>query len=345
MHAYFLRHCLTLANRGRGKTGINPMVGAVLVREGVIIAEGFHEGFGKVHAELHLLQNFEQKIRSTDTLYVNLEPCCHTKKKTPPCAQLLIERGIKRVVYGMLDPNPAVAGKGIDLLNKNSIQTFGPVLEQECKRLNRGFVSVMTKKRPWITLKSAMTADGKFAKTDRSRLKITSSEQDRWSHQFLRGRHDAILVGVGTVIADDPQLTMRIPPSPSRPASAGPGGGAEDGGLGYLQQPLRIILDPFLRTPQASRIVRRGTIIVAGDGVSKDIIREFTVAGIRIIQLPKEGKLFAWNELWKIMTTPDTDFHGISSILVEGGPKTWELFRRSQMVDEEVVLVGNSLGF
>jgi len=214
MHAYFLRHCLTLAEHGRGKTGINPMVGAVLVREGKIIAEGWHHQFGTAHAERDLLNSFPD-VRPTDTLYVNLEPCCHTQKKTPPCAQLLIERGVKNVVYGMRDPNPAVAGKGIALLNKNSVQTFGPVLEQECKRLNRGFVSVMTKKRPWITLKRAVTADGRFANPDSSPLKITSSVQDVWAHQFLRARHDAILVGIGTVIADDPQLTMRIPPSPS----------------------------------------------------------------------------------------------------------------------------------
>ncbi len=142
MHELFLRRCLSLAEQGRGKTGANPMVGAVLVRDGKIIAEGFHEGFGKAHAERQLLEKLEQKISSKDILYVNLEPCCHEKKKTPPCAQMLVEKGIKHVVYGMKDPNPAVNGKGIQYLRSKGVEVIGPVLEDECLRLNRGFVSV-----------------------------------------------------------------------------------------------------------------------------------------------------------------------------------------------------------
>jgi diaminohydroxyphosphoribosylaminopyrimidine deaminase/5-amino-6-(5-phosphoribosylamino)uracil reductase len=334
-HHFFLRRCLELAEKGRGKTGINPMVGAVLVRDGVIIAEGFHAEFGKAHAERDLLEKYDpttfardelrgagQKIRSTDTLYVNLEPCCHANKKTPPCAQLLIERGIKNVVYGMKDPNPAVAGKGIELLNKNGVQTLGRVLEQECKRLNRGFVSLMTKQRPWITLKSARTSDGRIANQDRSPLKITSDQQDDWSHTFLRARHDAILVGVGTILSDDPKLTVRYPHPP-----------AEEG-----FQPWRIIVDPHLKLPLDAKVVRRGTIVVTrGDEIPK--LKALQDAGVRILQVPLQGDHFEWDILFQKLITPKDDFFGITSILVEGGNSTWKIFRNAGFIDEEVTLI------
>ena len=327
MHIEFIRRCLDLARRGQGKTGVNPMVGAVLVRGGSIIAEGFHEAYGKSHAERQLLENFDHKIRSTDVLYVNLEPCCHTSKKTPPCAQLLVERGIKNVVFGMRDPNPEVSGKGIEYLNKNSVQTFGPILEQDCRRLNRGFVSLMTKKRPWITVKEAVTRDGRHAKPDGSFLKITTQQQDAWSHEFLRSRHDGILVGVGTVIADNPRLTIRnVEGAP----------------------PLcRIILDPHLRIPLSATVTGGAdaarTIVVCGQEVSSDsreTIRVLEGRGVRLLRLPVHEGHFDFTDLFRALTTPSADFHGIASILVEGGSATWSQFRTSGCVDEEVLLMG-----
>lgn len=364
-----MHRCLTLAQKGRGNTGINPMVGAVLVRDEKIIAEGYHEGFGKAHAERMLLQNFDptssasgglrgasQEIRSTDTLYVNLEPCCHTKKKTPPCTEFIVEKGIKNVVYGMKDPNPEVSGQGLAYLNKKSIQTFGPILEQECKRLNRGFISLMTKKRPWITLKSAVTHDRRFANPDGSPLKITTPEQDQWSHEFLRARHDAILVGVGTVIADDPQLTVRYSfPSPSRRGERSelrPGGGARGGGIMETgegtglpagqageREPWRVILDPTLRIPLTARVIRKGTIVIASSpNLQKK--KELEAQGVRVLDISMQETIFDWDKFWKILMTPIDDFYGISSILVEGGQKTWDVFRQAGIVDEEVSLVG-----
>lgn len=316
-HLSSMARALELAQKGRGYTGVNPMVGAVLVRDDNVIAEGFHAAYGKAHAERNLLEKNEQKISTKDIVYVSLEPCCHTKKKTPPCAQLLIERGIKNVVYGMKDPNPEVSGKGIELLQNAGVHVLGPVMQADCRRLNRGFVSLMAKGRPWITLKQAQTKDGRFANADGSPLAITSEKQNAWSHEYLRARHDAILIGVGTVLSDDPELNVRY---------------------GVTASPRVIVLDPTLKTPLTAKIVRHGTIIIASLEASSELIQKLTDAGARVICIPCEQGHFDWSSLWDALKTPTDDFHGISSILVEGGAKTWASFKEAGMIDEEVVL-------
>lgn len=365
MYESFMFRCLELAERGRGNTGINPMVGAVLVRNGKIIAEGFHSEFGKPHAERQLLENTEptnqsarsarfgalREICSTDVLYVNMEPCCHIDKKTPPCAQFLIERGVKHLVFGMRDPNPEVSGKGIAYLRSQGVEVIGPILEDECLRFNRGFVSLQTAGRPWITLKMARTRDGRIPNQDGSPLKITSAEQDAWSHRFLRARHDAILVGVNTIIIDDPRLTVRCSsatsphPQPLPPAPAGAAGGGVQG-WGH-----RIILDPHLRIPIDAKVVTPpladGTIILRKEieeteesDETEETLKILEERGVRIMTVPYRKNVFDWEALWQALITPDGDFHGITSILVEGGPKTWKIFRDAGIVDEEVVLIG-----
>ncbi len=341
MHDKFLRRCLELAGQARGKTGINPMVGAVLVRDGKIIAEGFHQEFGKPHAERQLLQKYEYKIRSTDTVYVNLEPCCHTNKKTPPCAQMLIEKCVKNVVIGMQDPNPEVSGKGITLLCSHGVNvSICTELTADCLRLNRGYISLQTKGRPWITLKQAMTSEKKYANADGSPLKITSPEQDEWSHRLLRARHDAILVGIGTILKDDPQLTARYSlasphPRPHPPAPAEAAGRGEQ---------FRIILDPTLKIPLTAKVMQGNlafkTIVVAATGFNSNKVKELESRGVTLFEIPLNKHMFDWEVLWDELTTPKEDFYGISSILVEGGLRTWEMFRKAGMVDEEVTLVG-----
>ena len=325
---YFIRRCLHLAEKGRGKTGINPMVGAVLVRDGKIIAEGFHEAYGKAHAERQLLEKFEHKISSSDTLYVNLEPCCHTHKKTPPCAQYLVERGVKNVVIGMIDPNPEVAGKGMDLLRSHGVSVkIASETVADCQRLNRGFVTLMKKTRPWVTLKSALTVAGHYSNPDGTPLKITSQEQDKWSHRFLRARHDAILIGIGTALLDNPRLTIRHVPG--------------------ANQPLRIIIDSRLRlSPDAhllSDAFSARTILIIKPGLPSDargVIPELQKRGVRIMEVAHSEKGIDFPALWKALTTPKDDFHGISSILLEGGEQMWKAFREEKCIDEEALLLG-----
>ena len=339
-HDHFINHCLTLASKGRGKVGINPMVGSVLVREDQIIAEAFHEGFGLLHAERALLEHLSDRNRSgrspvvslveplssADVLYVNLEPCCH-QGKTPPCTDIILEKGIKIVVFGMYDPNPEVSGKGIELLRNNGVLVTGPINPELCERFNKGFVSLQTNGRPYITLKRAQTSSGAIAKPDGSPLKITSDEQDVWSHTHLRSRHDAILVGVGTIVSDDPQLTVRY------------------GDTSY--QPYRIILDPELRIPLEAKVLNdeyaKKTIIITQPKTTapqQHLSSGSVEKGIRIIEIPMKGDIFDLDELFNVLTTPTDDFHGISSILIEGGRKTWEAFE--SVKDEEVVLTNSS---
>jgi len=263
------------------------MVGSVLVRGDKIIAEAFHQAFGQLHAERALLEHFDGRIQAKDVMYVNLEPCCH-HGKTPPCADIILENGIKKLVFGMTDPNPEVSGKGIGALKSQGVEVIGPVLPELCERFNRGFVSVQTKGRPWITLKKAQTRSGQISNKDGSPLKITDQIQDKWSHTHLRARHDAILVGVQTVINDDPELTVRF------------------GNTSF--QPIKIILDPNKRMPEDAKTIGDGTIVVD---------HPFDLSQL-ITSLAQKG---------------------ITSILVEGGERTWTSFKRIELVDEEVVLV------
>lgn len=337
-HAAFMHRCLELAERGRGAVGINPMVGAVLVSYGTILAEGWHARFGESHAERELLQNLEQKISSSfdnaqdDTiLYVNLEPCGHTNKKTPPCVDLLIERGIKHVVVGMIDPNPAVMGQGIARLRAAGVEVIAGIDRARCEWFNRGFSSVQRMGRPWITLKQAQTLDGRVHREDGSKLKITSSEQDTWSHTFLRARHDAIMAGVGTVTRDDPYLNTRF---------------VQDAESIY--HPLRIVLDPHLRIPLTAKVINgelaSNTVILTFPDSSKAIRTTLHERGVRIFDIAEAADgSFVFADLWRVLTTPQQGFAGVTTVLLEGGPATWARFRVAEALDAEVTLVNDPI--
>jgi diaminohydroxyphosphoribosylaminopyrimidine deaminase / 5-amino-6-(5-phosphoribosylamino)uracil reductase len=321
-HDHFILRCLELAAKADRTVGINPQVGALLVSKKEIVAEGWHRGFGRAHAEADL---FEQ-INSTEvsknfedcTLYVNLEPCCH-QGKTPPCTELIISSGIKTVVYGVEDPNPEVAGKGINQLRKAGIEVIGPILPERCRRLNRGYVSYRERGRPYITMKSAQTVNGEFIG------KITSEEQDAWAHLHLRATHDAILVGVETILTDDPLLSTRVDQDQK------------------LYTNYRLILDPKLRTPLDAKVITdplaSRTIVVTLDASLPyaDVLRK---RGVLLWEVPSKDGLFDLAVLWKHCFDVSDTFFGITSILVEGGPTTWTIFRLQGMRDEEVVLVG-----
>lgn len=327
-HDVFMCRCLELAEKGRGMTGTNPMVGALLVRGKKIIAEGFHEAYGKPHAELQLLENFAQKIDSKDIIYVNLEPCCHENKKTPPCAQMLVKKGVKHVVIGMKDPNPKVAGKGIELLRDNGVNVeMCHGMTADCMRLNRGFVSLMTKGRPWVTMQQARTPEGLIAGPEGTFLKITTPGQDRWTHECRRAKHDAVLVGIGTALMDNPRLTIRH--------------------VTASRQPLRIVIDSRLRIPLEANLVNdefaANTIVIIKPGLSESIravIPTLTKRGVRVMEVAHHETGIDFPALWKALMTPDGDFHGIASILFEGGQQMWKAFREAKCIDEEVVLVG-----
>jgi diaminohydroxyphosphoribosylaminopyrimidine deaminase/5-amino-6-(5-phosphoribosylamino)uracil reductase len=224
----------------------------------------------------------------------------------------------------MVDPDPNVSGKGIACLLKAGIKVTGPIERARSEWLNRGFISLRTKGRPWVTLHRAQTRSGAIAKPDGRPLKITSGEQDQWAHRWLRARHDAILIGVQTVITDDPQLTAQFTEG--------------------LPSPLRITLDPHLRIPLTARVVSgklaSGTMVITSPGADPAKRTELEGRGVGIMETPLEGGEFDLQALWGILTTPAGDFHGIASILIEGGARTWQSFRKAGMVDEEVVLMG-----
>jgi len=234
--AALIRRAIALAAQGRGNVEPNPLVGCLLVRDGVVIGEGYHAQFGGPHAEPAALADCAARGHSPRgaTAYVTLEPCCHTNKKTPPCAPRLIEAGIARVVIGCLDPNPAVNGNGVAQLRQAGIEVTVGVLEAEARQLIALFILASRRRRPYVTLKWAETFDHKIAGAAGRRLQISGPESQRLVHE-LRSRCDGILVGVGTVLIDDPLLTARLASSPSHPP--------------------RFVLDSRLRTPPTAKLV------------------------------------------------------------------------------------------
>lgn len=224
-HLKIMKRALALARRGIGRTSPNPAVGCVIVRDGEIVGEGWHRKAGTPHAEVHALSRAGELARGAD-VYVTLEPCSH-HGRTPPCAEALINAGVARVFAGMTDPNPLVSGRGLALLRAAGIAVTCGILEERCRQLNEAFVKQVTTGMPFVILKSAMTLDGKTATASGDSKWITCEESRRYVHR-LRSRVDAIMVGVGTVLADDPQLTCRMVRG---------------------RDPLRVVVDSRLRTP------------------------------------------------------------------------------------------------
>jgi diaminohydroxyphosphoribosylaminopyrimidine deaminase/5-amino-6-(5-phosphoribosylamino)uracil reductase len=235
----YLRRAIRLAMSGRGRVEPNPMVGCVIVKDDHIIGQGCHQQYGGRHAEPNALANCSESPAGA-TAYVTLEPCCHLNKQTPPCVPRLIEAKTARVVVGCLDPNPDVNGKGIALLRQAGIIVDGPMLEDECKQLIAPFLARVHFHRPYVTMKWAESADEKIAGPGGIRRQISNELSTKVVHQ-LRGRCDAIAVGIGTVLSDDPELTVR--------------------GERADRIPTRIVLDSNLRIPETSRLVQSAATI------------------------------------------------------------------------------------
>ena len=231
---HWMHRCLTLASQGRGRTAPNPMVGAIIVRGDEVLAEGWHRAPGLAHAELDALNALTTDPAGA-TMYVNLEPCCH-HGRTPPCTDAIIKSGISRVVVGVIDPDPRMQGKGIALLREAGIEVEVGVAEAECRALNEAYFSVLERGRPWVTVKAAITLDGRIADADGASQWITGP-QARAAGHALRNGHDAVLVGSGTLQSDDPSLNTRL-----------------DGG----RDALPVLLDSELRCPADAKVLSAG---------------------------------------------------------------------------------------
>jgi diaminohydroxyphosphoribosylaminopyrimidine deaminase/5-amino-6-(5-phosphoribosylamino)uracil reductase len=305
----YMKRALVLAKKGQGSTNPNPMVGAVIVKNGKVIGEGYHEKYGELHAERNALKNCTEDPKGA-TLYVTLEPCCHYGK-TPPCTEAVIESGIKRVVVGMLDVNPIVAGNGVRLLQEHGIEVKVGVLEDECRRLNKIFIKYISKKLPFVTMKYAMTSDGKIATVSGQSKWITGPSSRENVHR-TRNAMMGIMVGVGTVIADDPSLDCRLP----------------EGG----HNPIRIICDSNLRTPLNSKVVATaGDIQTIIATVSEDDkkIKKYEKKGCRVIKVGSPEKKVDLKKLMEILGN-----EGIDSVLLEGGGDLNFSAIQAQIVDE-----------
>lgn len=295
-HEGFMARALQLAELGRGKTSPNPLVGAVIVRNGRIIGEGYHQRVGTPHAEIHALRDAGEKACGA-VMYVTLEPCCH-HGRTPPCTKSIIEAGIHEVVVGMADPNPLVSGKGIKALKDAGIRVIVGVLEREARLQNESFVKYIGTKCPFITLKAAISLDGKVATRTGDSRWITGEEARLLVHQ-MRAANDAIMVGIGTVLADDPLLTVRLE--------------------GEYKQPLRVIVDSSLRIPEASRLVKTTsevpTVVAAVQGRYSEAKRaQLERMGLKIWDLPAvNGRV----DLVKLVK--ELGKREITSLLLEGG--------------------------
>lgn len=295
--ASFMRRAIELAKGGEGKTNPNPLVGAVIVKDGKIIGEGFHHKYGELHAEREALADCARRGNDASgaDIYVTLEPCCHFGKQ-PPCTHAIAESGIKRVFVGSRDPNPLVHGKGNEYLREQGIQVQEDFLREECDVLNPIFFHYISTKTPYVALKYAMTLDGKIA-TKSGKSKWITGEESREFVQKLRNRYAGIMCGSGTILADDPMLNCRIP------------GGTN---------PLRIICDSKLRIPLESQIVKTAAQIptliacVKPDGEKK---ARLEAAGAEVLELNDDGKNHIdLKQLMEILGERKID-----SVLIEGG--------------------------
>jgi len=310
-HEHYMRIALDLARNGWGYTSPNPMVGALVVKDGEIVGRGWHEAYGKPHAEVNALKDAGERARGA-TLYVTLEPCNH-RGKTPPCTEAVLAAGISHVVMAMKDPNPHVAGGGAERLQSCGVQVTAGVLEAEALRLNEAFVTYVTVGQPFVTLKVAATLDGQIA-TRTGDAKWISSESSRRIVHRMRHATDAIVVGVDTVLKDNPLLTTRIDPN----ELSGP-----------PKHPIRIVLDTRLRIDPTSAILHHQdagpTWIIVGADADPERVRQIASKNVEIIPCPIDQNRIDLHELLKLLAD-----RRITSLLVEGGSRVIGSFVRSK---------------
>ncbi len=290
-----MERALKLSKKSVGFVNPNPMVGAVIVKDNRIIGEGYHEYFGGAHAEVNAFKNAREDVAGA-TMYVTLEPCSHYGK-TPPCADAIVRNKISKVVIGMIDPNPLVAGRGIEILRNNGIEVITGIMESEIKKTNEVFIKYITKKQPFCIMKTAMTMDGKIA-TSTGDSKWISNEKSRSYVHELRHRVAGIMVGIGTVLKDDPQLTTRRD--------------------GSSKNPIRIIIDSKARIPLEAKVLKcdekTKTIIITTELAEGTKIEAIKQKGAEVIVIPSKNNRVDLKNLMSVLGDA-----GIDSILLEGG--------------------------
>ncbi len=311
----YMKQALKLARKGLGKTSPNPMVGAVIVKDNRIISQGYHHYFGGKHAEVDALQGARGNVAGA-TIYVTLEPCCYYGK-TPPCTDALISHKIGRVVIGILDPNPQVNGRSVEILKQRGLEVKVGILEEECRRLNEPHFKYITTGLPFVTLKFAQTLDGRIATATGSSQWISSEKFRRLAHK-LRATHDAVIVGIETVLADDPQLTVRLVRG---------------------RNPTRIILDSRLRIPLAARLIKSRElapiIIATTSRADANKLTALRNLGIEVlVNNEDEAEEVDLNQLLKTLGE-----RGISSALVEGGAGVITSLLRRNLADKVIIAI------
>ena len=319
-----MRHAIELAKKGGGYVHPNPLVGCVVVKDSEIIAEGYHEKYGEFHAERNALTRCKTETKDA-SLYVTLEPCCHYGK-TPPCTEIIIEKGIKKVFVGILDPNPLVAGNGVKILQDAGIEVEVGLCENEIREMNKVFLKYITTKRPYVIMKTAMTLDGKIAAHTGDSKWVTNEESRKMVHE-LRSELAGVVVGIGTVLADDPMLTCRLE--------------------GEHHQPVRIVVDSNLRIPLDSQMVKtareyRTIIATTQDVISTEAKRngeisfncrrfldKLEMTGVELLECQSKNNHVDINDLMTKLGAM-----GIDSLLLEGGGTLNAAFLEAGCVDE-----------
>jgi diaminohydroxyphosphoribosylaminopyrimidine deaminase/5-amino-6-(5-phosphoribosylamino)uracil reductase len=306
-----MKMALALAERGRGWTSPNPMVGAVVVKDGKVVGKGFHQAAGEPHAEIYALDEAGENAKGA-SLYVTLEPCNHVGR-TPPCTNAILKGGIKRVVAGMKDPNPRVTGGGLDFLTSQGLDVTVGVCEDECRRLNEIFIKYVTTSLPFVILKCASTLDGRIATRTGDSKWITNPESRKFVHE-LRHTVDAVMVGIGTVAKDNPQLTTRL-----------------EGSKG--SDPVRIILDTHLSVSPEAKLLHLSsgsdTLIVTSRPVEAEKRKVLESSGVRLLAMDCYEDQIDLKTLVKELGKME-----ITSILVEGGSRVNGSALRAGIVDK-----------
>ncbi len=320
----YMRLALRLAIKAKGKTSPNPLVGAVIVKDNRIIGQGYHKKAGEPHAEINALNMAGRRARGA-TLYLSLEPCAHFGR-TPPCTKRIISFGIKKVVAAMVDPNPLNCGRGVKELRKAKVKVKVGVLEKEAGKINESYIKYITTKKPFVILKTAMSLDGKIATKTGDSKWITNEKSREYVHK-LRSEVDAILVGIETVLKDDPLLTVRSSAFRRNLAKRG---------LGVRSQPVRIVVDSRVRIPLGARVLNQEapTIVATTKFASKRKIEALKKKGIKVLVIKERDKKVNLKELLKRLGELE-----ITSLLVEGGGRINASFLENDLVDKVLFFI------